>query len=454
MRLDLEEILDCISGKLLINGRQNSFDKISIDTRSLNGQEIFLAINGKNFDGNKYVLDAIKGGARLCIIDKKYFDIGEIKYPDISIILVKDTLEALEKLAIYVRNKLDIDVIAVTGSVGKTTTKDIIYDFLVSKYKVYKAQGNLNNHLGMPISLVNIDDDSEVCVFELGMNRFGEIDYLVNILRPNIGIITNIAENHIEYFQTSENILKAKMEIINYFSDNSVLILNNEDKLLSNVNCGFKTLRVGFTQECDLYADNINLTSSFTEFDILYNGEKERVTLPLLGKHNVLNSLIGFKICEIFDVPIDLLKSRLELLSISELRQEVFEHKDMIIINDCYNAGPTSMKSSIDVLSLYTNKEKVCILGDMNELGDKSKYYHGEISKYLNSRVDKLVAIGEYRYEYKRYFGNIKNCFCFESIDDFKNEIHNILIGREAILIKASRSLKFEKVANIIKEKF
>jgi len=223
MTLNIEEIVKCVFGDLLIKCTYREFNKISIDTRTINDQDIFLAIRGENFDGNKYIFDAIKKGVKLCIIDRNYFVDKEFDPYDVSIILVDNTLEALNNLAIYVRSKLDIDLIAVTGSVGKTTTKDLIYDFLSSNYKVYKSFGNLNNHLGMPMSLVNIDDDAEIGVFEVGMNKMGEIDHLVSILRPHIGVITNIGVSHIEFLKTKENIFKAKMEIVNYFDQDDIL---------------------------------------------------------------------------------------------------------------------------------------------------------------------------------------------------------------------------------------
>ncbi len=454
MTLSLQEILNCLSGTLLLKGKQEKFNKMSIDTRNITQEEIFLAINGKNFDGNKYVLDAVKKGVKLCIIDKKYFDNDVFQEFDVSVILVKNTLDALEKLSIYVRSKLSIDIIAITGSVGKTTTKELVYDFLTSKYKVYKVFGNFNNHIGMPMSLINIDDDSEIGVFELGMSGLGEIGYLTKILKPKIAIITNIGVSHIEFLKTRENILKAKMEITNYFDEDNILILNNEDDLLKNVNTSkFKIYRIGFSENCDLFAKNICLSEQGIKFDFTYNGENEEIMLPILGKHNVLNSLMAFKVCEIFKIPINLIKSKFYVLSSSSMRQEILKYKDMTIINDCYNASPTSMKSSIDVLSLYSN-EKVCILGDMAELGIKSEFYHSEISEYANYKIDKLIAIGKYRQAYCEKFSDKRNCFCFETIEDFEKNVRDILKGTETILIKASRSSRFEKIINILKDKF
>lgn len=454
MTLALKEILDCVSGNLISKGTQDKFKNISIDTRSMENQEIFLAIKGKNFDGNKYVLEAVNNGAKLCIIDDKCYCENDLKQFDISVIIVENTLMALELLASHVRSKLNIDIIAITGSVGKTSTKDMVHSFLSSKYKVYKSKGNFNNHLGMPLSLINIDDDAQIGVFELGMSAMGEIDYLAKILRPNLGIITNIAENHIEFLHTRENILRAKLELINYFDEESILILNNEDELLRNLNFNFRIFTIGFDEKCDLFAKNIYLTQNSTEFEIFYNGRLEKVSLPTLGKHSVLNALIAFKLCEIFDITIDYIKDKCKTLNLSSMRQEILKHKNMVIINDCYNAGPSSMKSSIDVISLYKNKIKLCILGDMAELGDKSNYYHNEVSKYLNGKIDKLVAIGSYRYEYVKYFQDHEKYFCFETIEDFKREIHKIINGDEVILIKASRASRFEKIKDMIKEKF
>lgn len=454
MTLNIEEIVKCVFGDLLIKGTYREFNKISIDTRTINDQDIFLAIRGENFDGNKYIFDAIKKGVKLCIIDRNYFVDKEFDPYDVSIILVDNTLEALNNLAIYVRSKLDIDLIAVTGSVGKTTTKDLIYDFLSSNYKVYKSFGNLNNHLGMPMSLVNIDDDTEIGVFEVGMNKMGEIDHLVSILRPHIGVITNIGVSHIEFLKTKENIFKAKMEIVNYFDQDDILIVNNEDDLLKTVQSSdFIVSRIGFSEECDMYASNEEISLNKIKFDVLYNGKNETVALPINGKHNVLNSLIAFKLCEIFNIPMDVVRNKFDSLTPASMRQEIIKYKDITIINDCYNASPTSIKSALDILSLYQN-EKVCILGDMAEIGEFADKYYREISEYVNGRSDKLIAIGKYRNEYCINFNSKENCFLFEDVEEFEKNIKSILNGNETVLVKASRSAKLERVVESIKNIF
>ena len=455
MTLDLNEILNCVGGNLIVEGRKKSLNGISIDTRKISNEEIFLAVSGENSDGNKYVIDAIKKNVKLCIIDKSFFSCEELQKFDVSVILVENTLHALGKLAILVRNKLDINIIGVTGSVGKTTTKDLIFDFLSCGYKVYKNSGNLNNHLGMPISLINISDDAEVGIFELGMSNLGEIDHLSNILRPNIAVITNIGVNHIEFLKTKENILKAKSEIVNYFNEEDILILNNEDDELKNCKFGnkFKIFRVGIEGECDFRANEIKINLDSVEFECTYLNSIEKVSIKVVGKHNILNSLIALKICEILKVPMNLMRKKFNDLCISSMRQEIFKHNNMILINDCYNASPSSMKSGIDVLSLYDG-EKVCIFGDMLELGENSGVYHQEVAEYSNGKINKLIAIGKFKNFYFDGFEDKDNCFCFENFEDFEFNIKKILKGNENILIKASRSSKFEKVINIIMDKF
>lgn len=452
MTLTIKEILDCTHGRLFIKGTHDSVNKISIDTRNITNEEIFLAICGSNFDGNKYIFEAIKKGVKLCIIDKVYYKEEEFKSYDVWVILVEDTLKALEKLAIYVRSRLNIDIIAVTGSVGKTTTKDLIYDFLSSKFHAYKTKGNFNNHIGMPLSLINIDDDAEIGIFEVGMSGFNEIDYLVSILKPHIGVITNIGVSHIEFLKSRENILKAKMEIVNYFTKKDILILNNEDDLLNSVSSNeFIVHRVGLSEDCDMKASNTQVFLDGIRFDTIYNGKNETISLPIVGNHNILNALIALKICEVFGIDIDVVRSKFNSITPSSMRQEIIEYKDMVIINDCYNASPTSMKSSIDVLSLY-DKEKVCILGDMKELGDESYIYHEEVAYYAKDKIDKLVAIGKYKDSYSKGFGDNSRCYTFESIEEFSKSLSDILNGNEAMLIKASRSSRFEKILGIIND--
>lgn len=455
MTLNLDEILSCINGKLILEGSKKKLNKVSIDTRNIIDEEMFLAISGENFDGNRYVINAIKNGVKLCIVDKVLFNKEEVEKFDASIILVENTMDALSSLAIYVRSKLNIDIIGITGSVGKTTTKDIIYDFLSSKYNVYKNPGNLNNHLGMPISLINIDDDAQIGIFELGMSGVGEIDYLASILKPNIAVITNIGVSHIEFLKSRQNILNCKLEITNYFNKDSILILNNDDEMLKSysVEKNYKIYRVGSDSNCDFQAENINLKKDSIEFSCTYLNQKEDVVIQIVGKHNVLNSSIALKICEIFNIPIDLVRSKFNNLYISPMRQEIFKHNNMVLINDCYNASPDSMKSGIDVMMLY-DMEKVCILGDMLELGNNSEIYHEDVGNYASGKVDKLIAIGKFKDSYCKKFKDKSNCFCFENFEDFELNVSSILKGNEIILIKASRSSKFEKVINIIMDKF
>ena len=453
MTLFFQEILDCVQGKIILKGTKDKFNKLSIDTRKISGEDIFLAIGGSNFDGNKYVIEAIKKGVKLCLIDKEYFSLEDFKDFNVSIILVENTLHSLEKLACYVRSKLDINIVAVTGSVGKTTTKDLVYSFLSSKYKVYKSFGNFNNHLGMPISLINIDDDTEIGVFELGMSGMGEIDYLAKILKPNVALITNIGVNHMEFLKTKQNILRAKMEIVNYFTEDDILILNNEDEMLKYINSSeFKIYKVGL-KDCDLSAYNVELKNDSIKFNVIYDEKEEEIRLPILGKHNVLNSILALKVCDIFNIPMKDIRMSFGYLKASAMRQEVVTYKGRTIINDFYNASPDSMISSIDVLNLYSGK-KACILGDMNELGEQSEFYHKQVGEYLNNKIDKLVVIGKYRYAYIENFEDKQKCYCFQTIEDFSEHLIEILEGMEIILIKASRSLKFEKIMDIFKEKF
>lgn len=448
------EILECINGKIVLDGISHSFSKLSIDTRKISGEDIFLAISGVNFDGNKYISTAFENGIKLCIVDKVLFNEEDFIGKDFTIILVENTIDALENMAILVRSKLKIDLIGVTGSVGKTTTKDLIYSFLNSKYNVYRVLGNFNNQLGLPISLINIDDDAEIGIFELGMRGLGEIDYLAKILKPTIGVITNIGISHIEFLKSKENIFKSKMEITNYFNNDSILILNNEDEFLSNVfSDDYRVYKVGLSKSSDMIGRNLELNSDSIKFNAIYNGKNEEFDINICGKHNILNSLIGLKLCEIFKIDIEILRKSFSNIQISNMRQDIVKYKNMIIINDCYNASPKSMESSIDVLSLYEG-EKVCILGDMMELGEEAYFYHGEVSKYANGKVNKFIAIGNFREAYYNEFIDKENCYCFESIYDFQLVIKNILKGDENILIKASRSAKFERIEKIIKDKF
>lgn len=293
MELSFKEIVDAINGEILVENEEKNFNDICTDTRKILKGNIFLALKGENFNGNKYAKDALEKGASISIIDEDIENINECKNLG-TVIKVKDGNEALLSLAKYYRKKLGIKVVGITGSTGKTSTKDVVASFLSGKYKVFKTKGNFNNHIGLPLMILQLDSSYDVAVLELGMSHLGEIHRLAECARPDIALITNIGLSHIENLKTRENIFKAKMEITDFFDENNVLIVNGEDDFLPYIkNKKYKVIKTGYKDEFDFKVKNVVLNENSTSFTVEHNGEESDFNIPMVGAHNVLNSLFS-----------------------------------------------------------------------------------------------------------------------------------------------------------------
>lgn len=445
MEITFKEMLEAIDGEVIIQKEEINFNKICIDTRKIEKDNVYLAIKGANFNGNDFVLKAFECGASIAIIDEVKFDLKEASNKG-TVIKVKNTREALLNLAKFYREKLGLKVIGITGSTGKTSTKDLVAAVLSKKYNVFKTKGNFNNDIGLPLMILELNSAYDVAVLEMGMSSLGEIELLASVARPNIGVITNIGLSHIENLRTQENILKAKMEICTFFDENSILIVNAEDKLLQNVSDnGYKVKKIGYNHEYDVYASNIILREEETEFLAHAFGEEAVFTLPMAGKHNVLNAMLAIEVAECLNVSFGEMVKGIDNLEATSMRLQVIKKQGLTIINDCYNASPDSMKSSLDVLSAYKSGRRVAILGDMYELGDESEKAHFEVGKYANDKLDLLIVIGEYIKNFKDGFNN-DSIIMYNTKEECIKELENIVKKDDVVLVKASRGVKLEDV--------
>ena len=450
MELSFKEIVEAINGKVVVRGRED-FNDICIDTRKIQKDNIYIAIKGERFDGNKFVIDAFKKGASIAIVSEILFDIENEEKVE-TVILVDDTEKALLDLASFYRKKLGLKVVGVTGSCGKTSTKDLIAAFLSEKYKVFKTKGNFNNQIGLPLMILELDSTYDVAVLEMGMSDLGEIDVLAKCARPDIAVITNIGLSHIENLKTQDNILKAKSEIFNYFDESNTLIINGEDKNLLKIKdkC-FEILRIGYNHEYDVYAFNIILMEDNTTFSIQDNNQEIIFNIPMAGKHNILNSMLAIAVAKKLNLSFEEMKLGIKNLEATSMRLEVIKKDKITIINDCYNASPDSMKSSIDVLTTYKKGRKVAILGTMNELGDEAINAHTEVGNYAKDKVDLLIAIGSYKECFRKGY-SLDSILTFEDKKDFIDDLKTIIKENDVILVKASRGMKFEEIVNSLEE--
>jgi UDP-N-acetylmuramoyl-tripeptide--D-alanyl-D-alanine ligase len=286
----------------------------------------------------------------------------------------------------------------------------------------------------------------------MGMSSLGEIELLAKIAKPDIGVITNVGLSHIENLKTQENILKAKMEITAFFGKDNVLILNGEDELLKNISSDvFKVKKIGYNHEYDVYASNIILREEETEFLAHAFGEEAVFNLPMAGKHNVLNTMLAIEVSKSLNVSFEDMIRGVENLEATSMRLQVIKKQGLTIINDCYNASPDSMRSSLDVLSAYKNNRKIAILGDMYELGDESEKSHFEVGRYAKDKVDTLIVIGKYIKNFKDGFNN-DNIIMYNTKEECIKELENIIKLDDVVLVKASRGVKLENVVKKLEE--
>lgn len=453
MKLAINEILESTNGKIILDGKEYDYESVETDTRKLKENSIFIALKGENFNGNDFILDAIKKGSTICIVSEIKFNKEDIP-SGVTIIQVKDTKEALLLLSKAYREKLNIKIIGVTGSTGKTSTKDIIAAFLSDKYKVFKTKGNFNNEIGLPLMIFSLDETYDVAVLEMGMNNLGEIHNLANAAMPDIAVITNVGISHIENLKTRENILKAKMEVTDFFNKDNVLVINVDNDMLNTISKDkYEVVSIGMQENnAQVRGVNIVLEDNSIKFDIEDNGENVgTINLPMIGKHNVLNSLLAYVVGKKLDLKVGDMNKGIENLEATSMRLDIIKKDDFTIIDDCYNASPDSMKAAIDVLNSMNGKRKILILGTMRELGHESENAHRDVAKYAKEKnIDQLIAVGEYSNMFKEGFE--KNILTFNTTEECSQNIGDLVQKGDIILIKASRGMKFEQIVKKLKE--
>ncbi|MEG0370790.1 MAG: UDP-N-acetylmuramoyl-tripeptide--D-alanyl-D-alanine ligase, partial [Clostridium sp.] len=368
---------------------------------------------------------------------------------------VENTLYALGKIASYYKDKFKIPFIAVTGSAGKTSTKEVIASVLKQRFNVHKTDKNFNNEIGLPQTIFKLTSQNEVSVIEMGMNNFHEIERLAKIVVPDIGVITNIGTAHIENLGSREGILKAKMEITSSFNEDSILIVNGDDEYLKSLNnLPYRIIKVAINNQGDYKAYDVkDLGEEGVEFKILYRGNEETIRINSLGVYNVYNALVSIAIGDILGMDINNMKKGISEFLPCGMRMKVVEVSNGAkIIADCYNANPESMRASLDVLGSFAGKRKIAVLGDMFELGDYSETGHRKTGIAAKEKADILIAIGDNaKYIYDEAKDYIQSKY-FNSKEDAKHYLMSILESGDIALIKASRGMKLETILDYILE--
>lgn len=452
LELNLQEIVKATKGALLKEADVKEIKAVSTDTRKIEEGTMFIALKGENFNGNNYVLDAFNKGAKIAIVDEVKCDLNELK-EDVALIKVQNTGRALMDLAKFYREKLGLKVVGITGSAGKTSTKDLVAAVLSDKYKVFKTKGNFNNEIGLPLMILELDSTYDVAILEMGMRGLGQIKELAEIASPDLGIITNIGISHIEILKTRENILKAKMEIATFFDKNNTLVVcGNDDFLGALPEAQYKIVKTGVGENFEIGAKNIALEELSSKFTV-YDGEKEEeFSLDMPGEHNISNLMLGIAIAKELGVSFEEMKKGLKNIEATSMRLELIKKDGFSILNDCYNSSPVAVKSAIDVMKNLEGKRRIAVLGTMRELGHKSEEAHEEIGKYAKENgIEKVLCFGDFSENIKEGYG--EGCTVYENKEELINDLLNIICEGDIILVKASRSLKFEEITKALLEK-
>lgn len=452
LELNLQEIVKATKGALLKEADVKEIKAVSTDTRKIEEGTMFIALKGENFNGNNYVLDAFNKGAKIAIVDEVKCDLNELK-EDVALIKVQNTGRALMDLAKFYREKLGLKVVGITGSAGKTSTKDLVAAVLSYKYKVFKTKGNFNNEIGLPLMILELDSTYDVAILEMGMRGLGQIKELAEIASPDLGIITNIGISHIEILKTRENILKAKMEIATFFDKNNTLVVcGNDDFLGSLPSAEYKIVKTGVGENFKIGAKNIALEELSSKFTV-YDGEKEEeFSLDMPGEHNISNLMLGIAIAKELGVSFEEMKRGLKNIEATSMRLELIKKDGFSILNDCYNSSPVAVKSAIDVMKNIEGKRRIAVLGTMRELGHKSEEAHEEIGKYAKENgIEKVLCFGDFSENIKEGYG--EGCTVYENKEELIKDLLNIICDGDIILVKASRSLKFEEITKALLEK-
>lgn len=441
--LELSEIVKATNGKLLNSNGQN-IEQVTTDSRQTMHQGLFIPLKGDRFDGHDFISSVYDKGAVATLTMEEAIKDGRL-----STILVKDTRRALLDLAKYYRQKFVIPLIGITGSVGKTSTKEMIAAILSGKWEVHKTAGNFNNEIGLPLTLLELTPKDEVAVIEMGMNHFGEIHNLTTTALPTVAVITNIGTAHIENLGSREGILKAKLEIIDGMSPEGLLILNGDNDLLKTVsNLPVKCVTYGLEETNDYYATNIQTQDMSTVAEITTPKEHYMITIPALGEHMVYNTLAGIAVAEHYGYTKEEIQKGLATYQPAKMRMHITEFKEMTIIDDTYNASPDAMKAALKVL-MSVNKQgrKIAVLGDMFELGDYAPKLHEEVGAFANEiGIDVLIGVGTLAKHFVEGYCKIgdKAHFYFGTKDQFIDAIPTLFKANDSILFKASRGMHFE----------
>lgn len=448
MKVNISYIAKATKGRIVLENSHTIINCVSIDSRRIPDNCLYIPIVGERNDGHKFIESAIQNGAKAFVYNPSKFDISLANIPEgIAAIEVSDTWQAMADLATQYRSDLGVKVIAVTGSVGKTTTKEFLYSVLSTKYRTSKTQGNLNNQYGVPLTLLSIPDDTEYAIVEMGMNHFGEISILSKIAKPDYAVISNIGVAHIENLGSRRGIFRAKMEIVDGMKASGTLIVNGDDDMLRTLSGKIpqRVVTFGLDRSCDRTASQIEVVRNGVTFVAMH----QRYDVHIPGRHNVYDAMSAICLGEILEMTTEEMVSGVANCKSEENRMQLVEFEGIVYINDAYNANPVSMKAAIDTIcEMPCDGRKILVLGDMFELGEQALEMHKEIGKYCaNVGVDILVAAGSFAEEMvaEAKENGLDHCYAAKDALEAGEIASKLVRFGDTILFKGSRGMTMEK---------
>ena len=456
--MTLKNIAGACQGQLVCKAGQEQFEikGAVLDSRLVEEGYLFFATKGERVDGHSFIAQVAEKKAACVVCEKAPENV------DIPYILVEDSFVALKQVATFYRDNLTIPIVGITGSVGKTSTKEIISSVLSTRYNVLKTEGNFNNEVGLPLTILRIRDEHKVAVVEMGINHFGEMHRLSEIAKPDICVITNIGQCHLEFLGSREGILKAKSEIFDFMNPDGYVCINGDDDMLSTIKevHGHKPVSYGMTMKSDVYVTESKSNGIFGSKATIYlNDETFDVEIPLPGEHMVMNALAATCVGDLLGLKPEEIAEGIKNVKAVGGRSNLISLKNRTILDDCYNANPVSMKAAIDLLK-QADTRKVAILGDMFELGEGQESMHAEIGTYaVEKGIDVLVCTGElskYMYDtaikaQKDFNSDIK-VYYMKDTQEVIDRIEEYLEKDDAILVKASHGMGFAKVVEALQK--
>ncbi len=466
MHLTVEEVLTVTNGRLFAGDITGSLSGGVIDSREAREGEIFFPLQGDQQNGHRFIMDALQRGAAATLLEKSYlaqFEGGDFP-PGKTVIVVDDCLRSLQDIAAYHRDKFQIGVVGVTGSNGKTTTKDLIASVLQTRYRVLKTEGNFNNDIGLPLTLLRLNGQHEIAVLEMGMRGQGEIALLCALCKPNVGVITNIGEAHLEHLGSRENISKAKGELLEAMGSNDTAILNGDDPFLKSMGDVFvgRTVYYGYDEGLTLRAHRSLFQNDGYSFSAaLPGGDIEEFWVPLPGRHNVYNGLAAVAVGLHFCLEPSAIREGLAATSFSGMRMERLQTKTGLrLLNDAYNASPSSMAVALQSLKEWAGGGlAIAVLGDMLELGEFSEQEHRKTGQCLaHLGIEWLVTVGEQASligEGAKEAGIMpQNIFCCRDHKAALKVLQSLPLEQSYVLVKGSRGMAMETIVKALMEQY